>query len=1056
MYSHFKRAVCCALASLLALPPSPAQAGGIPNPFARCKTNMERLAEEIDCLEHALNEQGTVVAKSPDIWGEARLTRHRQEFEKKLEAELDGFRETYNASIRTTDQAFLGAALAVSTALSNDNAPDLTLLNNLSVGAVATSDKTKAESVPIVRTAPGGLFAAGTQFGFKDDHPKLEPVIRLDQLKRYLDHLHEIRRINEGDDTTDTPGYSLNLVRIPISVLPGAATRKGHGAEISVTATPHITPELLPTIFRQLVINDLIDQWHAGIHRLAIEYTRASEVPPTATASDPTDPPSIGKEARLPFRPPVFGLDGGDHIILKPKNFIQEEQATTGERPPNGNALPKAPNQREFIKKTLGTPHNFVAVSTASRRSRLPIPSSQLADVFGTGWTSVAFDFYSRQVDSLPEVAGERKGVTTSQKAIQRLTSLDVRAYLKDEVEAAYDYLNAPAHVSFWNMVPAIAIAVRENNVVELRTLRESVIKYRDYARNRSRDETQWRNDADSSDVACALQGKPNPGQEIRETPVSVLAWAVLVHSALLNEQLNEDIKRVSLDPNCHCLSGDCPLAFFGPAPNEVTRQAFISYVKCRWPVHIFTLDPVSQDQNVIDTFSMRRELQLAFALSIATGNISGSKANLQNMERYARRLELDMETVALNKTAVGFSHGEDTFGWRFYPRVQTPGIQSNTTVAFRDLMVGGPSKDALRKQWELEPGMRECVALVVMPSFIDHMRFDVRGNYFKLCSPDRTRASVKCDVRWSERIRTMQNYVEAVVGEQDLYRDGEIDRLLRRVDQLERKLPLQTVFAKVPNENTFGGFEMFSRGTTDLAPELFGFYGEPGVDPTAETQLFLQGENFSVHGTRVIVGNQSCEYELLSRQIMRVTIPPGVRPQWEGTVDVHIATPYGVTNHLDIPVIGPVLVPGYAFALTEIPLLVQYRIDAAKKEPVFTQTRIRRPHEISVQGPPNVHLPDSMTVVLDVRVVKDDATILLKSYSKDVGLNQERRAYVLTGGDFVDFIQQLRTEAAGQLKDADGRLPPRVDFEVVGRLTTTKDIVGGKLHLTVKFDEVN
>ena len=47
------------------------------------------------------------------------------------------------------------------------------------------------------------------------------PSLMVAQKKRYLDFLNQIRRENEGDDTADSPGYSLNLVRIPVSVLPG-------------------------------------------------------------------------------------------------------------------------------------------------------------------------------------------------------------------------------------------------------------------------------------------------------------------------------------------------------------------------------------------------------------------------------------------------------------------------------------------------------------------------------------------------------------------------------------------------------------------------------------------------------------------------------------------------------------------------------------------------------------------------------------------------------------------------------------------------------------------
>ena len=52
----------------------------------------------------------------------------------------------------------------------------------------------------------------------------------------------------------------------------------------------------------------------------------------------------------------------------------------------------------------------------------------------------------------------------------------------------------------------------------------------------------------------------------------------------------------------------------------------------------------------------------------------------------------------------------------------------------------------------------------------------------------------------------------------------------MTRVDQLDRELPLQSMRAMVPYENTLGGFEMFNTGVTDLAPELIGWYGAPGI----------------------------------------------------------------------------------------------------------------------------------------------------------------------------------------------------------------------------------
>lgn len=76
-------------------------------------------------------------------------------------------------------------------------------------------------------------------------------------------------------------------------------------------------------------------------------------------------------------------------------------------------------------------------------------------------------------------------------------------------------------------------------------------------------------------------------------------------------------------------------------------------------------------------------------------------------------------------------------------------------------------------------------------------------------------------------------------------------------------------------------------------------------------TTVFLVGNHFSVHDTRVIAGGvcvPRTAITLISRQVMQVTIPWNANTvsidnnTW---VDVHAATPYGVTGHLHIPVIS-------------------------------------------------------------------------------------------------------------------------------------------------------
>src|SRR5439155_26238915 len=107
-----------------------------------------------------------------------------------------------------------------------------------------------------------------------------------------------------------------------------------------------------------------------------------------------------------------------------------------------------------------------------------------------------------------------------------------------------------------------------------------------------------------------------------------------------------------------------------------------------------------------------------------------------KNLTRFARRIEGEYDTIDLVRTQVGFSHGENTFGWRFYPRNQTPDTDSNLTVFFRDQLIGGPSKKAELRKRRLEPGPRECVAIVLMPSFVPYLVCESSSNWFKLTDP--------------------------------------------------------------------------------------------------------------------------------------------------------------------------------------------------------------------------------------------------------------------------------------------------------------------------------
>ena len=136
---------------------------------------------------------------------------------------------------------------------------------------------------------------------------------------------------------------------------------------------------------------------------------------------------------------------------------------------------------------------------------------------------------------------------------------------------------------------------------------------------------------------------------------------------------------------------------------------------------------------------------------------------------------------------------------------------------------------------------MRECTAIVIMPSFVPYVTFDTRSEFFHLTNPKRTDASMRQTLELSRSIKAMQTSAAQCTQCANLYRDGEVGRLLKRVDQLDRALPLQTMQVQVPYENTSGGFELFNRGITDLAPELVGWYGaRASIRPAARSSSWL------------------------------------------------------------------------------------------------------------------------------------------------------------------------------------------------------------------------
>lgn len=932
---------------------------------------VECLAKEIDWLEHYIDEYGTVVPKQPDIWGQARLTAHRAEFDAKMQDELGIFTETLQASVRVSDQAFFGMAMALSKG-----------------GADASSDWSKIglekNTDADGKTSTSSTFVRSS--GSTDPLKlSLEPTARVAQMARYLNYVNELRRINEGDDTADSPGYAMYLLRVPVSVLPGKKTQQGFGAEITILAEPQLTDDLLPTTFRNLVINDVVDQLSLPLTRLlndyqgdetfwdqlqlAVDAAHASLLIDRWQEAHAGDSPHTAEYAqryRTQLAEWCANSEQSEENVddakkTQPSSSSAKKAARTGRGfvPRNESPLvsrvkqPKALNRTEEVataaideKNTRNIRLAFSQLSKrvstlSTRHSRLAYPPTQLAELAG-GDPSLWG----------PVLLNARNSIRNATQKKAKIHLLDVQAFLRAELEAAYEFLSHPKMLSVWNAccTKDLVFAARARHrggwtmegtpdlsaQTEKKSTQPSfVTTWEGYSSHLRRIY------ADEVDKLSNLPMDLPPQWEIkstamvhdaRNTTAVSLGWAILVEATLLNDRLIDDIRKTSGVRGCNPITAeDWPPFYLPRNPLDgnghascskdsewpEANAAFKQYVRCRWPIQVFTLDPITDEQNVADQYQGHRELQVAVAVAVANGQMSGNAA-----ARFVRQLDISVDTIALNRTMVAFSHGTDTFGWRFYPRVQTPQTKGNL-VAFYQSIAGGPTTKQLLQDRRLEPGMRECDVILLMPSFVPHVCIETRANWFCLTNPAHKELGLHDSMKISRTYQSVRQTATQLCNS-PLYRDGDINRLARAVDQIDRRLPLQTTRVQVPYENTVGGFELFSCGITDLAPELIGWYGEPGIfvpissdgvpktaiqvpPDTSGTTVFLVGNNFSVHDTKVIAGGcLVTESKLISRQVLSVKIPSSVQTIEGGNngrvVDVHVATPYGVSVHLEIP----------------------------------------------------------------------------------------------------------------------------------------------------------
>ena len=107
-----------------------------------------------------------------------------------------------------------------------------------------------------------------------------------------------------------------------------------------------------------------------------------------------------------------------------------------------------------------------------------------------------------------------------------------------------------------------------------------------------------------------------------------VLTFLLLIQFYAVDRYLKDDMKIVATQQNIPC--GDVEqFVFYDFHPAAPSQAAFKDYVASKWPLKVYSVDPVLDQQNILDAFSRRSELQLALAVSVAAGKI-----NIKNATR--------------------------------------------------------------------------------------------------------------------------------------------------------------------------------------------------------------------------------------------------------------------------------------------------------------------------------------------------------------------------------------------------------------------------------------
>jgi len=377
-----------------------------------------------------------------------------------------------------------------------------------------------------------------------------------------------------------------------------------------------------------------------------------------------------------------------------------------------------------------------------------------------------------------------------------------------------------------------------------------------------------------------------------RRRTLKILGFTLRVQAAALNARLKQDI--TDQLPN---LSQDelHRVNFFHPNASEESFRLFERYVQAKWPLRVYAIEPVIAQQNIADSVGRRS----VSALNLMAGGPIGPLLGAGNLSTDRRVIE-DEAAIRLNPTMVGFGAGENTFGWVFYPRLQTSREPYRNFAAAALQLLRGSLPGG--KDQSIEPGQRECTALIVMPNFVPQMEFVTVANWFRTGDAKEARGSnIEMASDLAGRLIEAEEAVNRVRSA-GRYRPEELQIAIERLNQLKSLMPTQRLVVRVPFASDHNDARIFCSRGGHLRPSLLAWHGKP-PEPGEESTIFVEGNNFSVHDTHVIAGGKPAKSVLISRNLMQVTIAKDAQPTPNAKgvplLDISIATPNGPSNHL-------------------------------------------------------------------------------------------------------------------------------------------------------------